>query len=174
MVIARKLIQICNYYWLCARRSLYPRKEATTKVVIIFILNLRSIFNVTYVWGHLVSITAQLCPKTWSPTRLGAEGSDYPQPTFSIVTGGSAASVNPTLLIKATSEATVTWWERRLSGNIKAWLSDIIASFWRWSKAEQVLDVWLLLAVRSWIARVAEARYPELHCYQEGPHYWEC
>ena len=32
--------------------------------------------------------------------------------------------------MKATSGATVTLWERRLAGRSKAWLSDVIASFW--------------------------------------------
>ena len=60
--------------------------------------------------------------------------------------------------MKATSEATVTWWEKRLVVRSKAWLSDIFASFWSGSELGRVLDAWLLLAVRSSITRVVWPR----------------
>ncbi len=89
------------------RRSLRPRRETITKVVTIpFILILRLMLDVTYMFGVTLSALWLLPPKTWSPTRPRAEGSKYSQPSSSIVTGGSVASVNPALLMKARCR----WW----------------------------------------------------------------
>lgn len=44
----------------------------------------------------------------------------------------------------------------------KAWLSDVIASFWWASGAGRVLDVWLLLVVKYWIAWIIRSQKREV------------
>ncbi len=110
---------VCAVTINCACRSSRPRREATaygrkpTSSSLSFATsNLRSMslmFDVTLSALRLCLPRSYvyLLPKSYASWRRGR--SDYPQPTSSIVSGGSAASVNPALLMKATSGVTVTW-----------------------------------------------------------------
>ena len=70
--------------------------------------------------------------------------------------------------MEATSGATVTWWGRWVAGHSKAWLPDVIASFWYESEAGRVLDACLLKAVGPWTgwvrSLVRDAKHRKLHC----------